>query len=196
MNGFFHVPEDYQHDLLYWLLHPELFLCWRVGVFPLHGMTLTGDHKAKPIFSTFVKITSLYKSHVLLCKFHMICISQPAKIWWQTSVQAWSTVWFFTILNSLKINILARLNNFNYKISNNEEFTFTEKILEKKKINKKKNKKISSWMTLVCMSIYIYIHIYTHTHTQYFCTSRMQHKVNLEFWVFLLPDWLPVFSTI
>ena len=31
----FHMLESYQQDLLYWLLHPELFLYRRVCVFPL-----------------------------------------------------------------------------------------------------------------------------------------------------------------
>ena len=30
--------KDCQHDLLYWLLYPELFLYQRIRTFPLHGL--------------------------------------------------------------------------------------------------------------------------------------------------------------
>ena len=36
-DGSFHVPEDYQHDLLYWPLYKELFLYW--SVFPHQGLS-------------------------------------------------------------------------------------------------------------------------------------------------------------
>ena len=36
----FHIPEDYKHDLLYWLLHPDLFLYRRIGVFLFQGNQL------------------------------------------------------------------------------------------------------------------------------------------------------------
>ena len=38
-EGLFHTPEDCQHDLLFWLLHQELFLYRNVFVFPLHGLS-------------------------------------------------------------------------------------------------------------------------------------------------------------
>ena len=35
-DGCFSVPQDCQHDLLYWLSNPEVFLC----LFLLHGLSL------------------------------------------------------------------------------------------------------------------------------------------------------------
>ena len=47
-------------------------------------------HSSKPIFSSFIKIFWLKSSSpytlYTLCKFHMVCTSQPHKIWWQTFV--------------------------------------------------------------------------------------------------------------
>ena len=38
-DGSFHVQEEWQHHLLYWPLHPELFLYQRVSIFPFHGLS-------------------------------------------------------------------------------------------------------------------------------------------------------------
>ena len=78
---------------------------------------LMQTHSSKAMFSPFVNIfwlkhASLYTSHILhafLCKFYTVYSSLPTKIWWQTSIQAWSTVWFAPILNSLKITVFMRL---------------------------------------------------------------------------------------
>ena len=66
--------------------------------------------------------------HYFFCKFHMVCSSQPAKIWWQTSIQLWSTLfdlhpfWIFQ----------RNKNDFCYKpIPNNAEFIFIKKNSEK-----------------------------------------------------------------
>ena len=37
-NDFFHVPEDCQHGLLYWLLFPELFLYLSFSASSIHGL--------------------------------------------------------------------------------------------------------------------------------------------------------------
>ena len=60
--------------------------------------------------------------HTFFYKFHMVCTSQPPKIWWHTSVQA------CLILNCLKTIFLKDWDNFYYKpIPNNAEFTFKGK---------------------------------------------------------------------
>ena len=33
--------------------------------------------------------------HTFFYKFHMVCTFQPPKTWWQTSVQVWSTLFYF-----------------------------------------------------------------------------------------------------
>ena len=57
----------------------------------------TQAHSGKPMFRLFIKIFGLkyvspYISLILLQILYnyIICTSQPPKIWWQTSVQAWS----------------------------------------------------------------------------------------------------------
>ena len=82
-----------------WML-PKEFSLPKIA-FPFHQLSLAQPFK--PIFSQFVNMFLLKHDslYTFLCKFHMVCTSQPLKIWWQTSVQAWSTVWFATILNSL-----------------------------------------------------------------------------------------------
>ena len=70
-DGSFHVPEDCQLNLLYWPLHPELFLYWRVSVFPLHELSFRFSDK--PRFSPFVDIlfTKIYFSiHIVLKMSH------------------------------------------------------------------------------------------------------------------------------
>ena len=53
-------------------------------------------HSNKPMFCPFVNISLLKiilcTYHTFFCTFYMVCISQTAKIWWQTSVQAWSSL--------------------------------------------------------------------------------------------------------
>ena len=38
-DGLFHVPEDSQHTLLFWLLHQKLFLFLRIRVFLHHRLS-------------------------------------------------------------------------------------------------------------------------------------------------------------
>ena len=101
----FLTSEDSQHDLLYWLLHQERFLFTRVST-PLMVNSTLARH-GKPRFIPFENILLFYKNMLLrtnktfLYKVHMVCTSQPAKVRWQTSVQAWA-LWFDVILNSLK----------------------------------------------------------------------------------------------
>ena len=69
----------------------------------------TQARSGKPILNPsmdILKTNTCYSFHIThsSVNFTWFCTFQPSKIWWQTSVQAWSTVWFFSILNSLKTN--------------------------------------------------------------------------------------------
>ena len=83
----FYVQQHFQRDLLYWSLHPELFLC---RVFTPSIVFSFQVRCKKPMFSLFVSI--FYKKilfrthHTLFGNFHMVCICQPLEIWWQISV--------------------------------------------------------------------------------------------------------------
>ena len=77
-------------------------------VFPLVTIFFIQAHSGKLMFNMFI---NMLLTNTLFCKFHMVCTLKPPKIWWQTSVQAYSTVWFPTILNSLKW-ISAKLKQF------------------------------------------------------------------------------------
>ena len=55
-DGSFHVLEDSQHDLIYWVLHLEHFFN-RVST--LWIVFLIQTHNSKPMFSPFVKIFGL-----------------------------------------------------------------------------------------------------------------------------------------
>ena len=91
---FFNVPDDSQHDLLYWSLHQKLFLCWRLNEFSFHELVfLTQSHSAQCMFSPFVKnfLSKTCFSEVSRIRL-MVCTSEPSKIWWQTSVKAWITL--------------------------------------------------------------------------------------------------------
>ena len=59
-NGFFHVSENYQHHLIYWPLHPELFFTGESVTF-YFVVFLTQAHSGRPIFSPFVNIFFLLK---------------------------------------------------------------------------------------------------------------------------------------
>ena len=73
----------------------------------------------------------LHIHHRFFCKFHMVCTCLPPKIWWQTSVPAWSTLFD---LPPKEIS-LQNWNNFCYKpIPNNTEFTFKGKEIITKKL--------------------------------------------------------------
>ena len=66
--------------------------------------------------------------NTVFCKFHMVCIFQSPKIWWQTSVQAKSTdlppFWIIS-----KLIFLRDQNNFCCKPNlNNVDFTLKKKI--------------------------------------------------------------------
>ena len=61
-------------------------------------------------------------------KFYMVCFSQPLKIWWQISVQSWSTLFDLSFWIATKQNICeikAILNNTVYIYGkNSEKFVF------------------------------------------------------------------------
>ena len=111
-DGSFYVSEDCQHDLIYWLLYPELFLYWRVSVLPLHQLSFRHfAHSGKPMFSPFVKIF-LTK----ICFFVKITHCSENFIWVTLSHQEFDDrplfkpgALFGTNLNCLKRNIFARL---------------------------------------------------------------------------------------
>ena len=53
-DGFFHVPEDCQHDLLFWPLRSELILYWRVSMFLLHRLSFFDWWWLSHVSSTFM----------------------------------------------------------------------------------------------------------------------------------------------
>ena len=104
--GFFHVLEHGQHDLLW---SEYFFISESQCASSPESFFSTQAYSSKYMFSSFIKIFWLkHTHHTLSSKIHMVCTCQPVKIKWQTSVQAWSTVWFAIILNSLKTNIFLR----------------------------------------------------------------------------------------
>ena len=56
----------------------------------------------------------LYINPTFFFKFHMVCTFQPPKIWWQTSVQAWSTLvcCHFEYKSICEIRIIFAINQF------------------------------------------------------------------------------------
>ena len=55
----------------------------------------------------------LYTHHTLFCKFHMVCISQLPKIWWQISVQLFDLLPFWIAQKHFcKIKIIFVINQF------------------------------------------------------------------------------------
>ena len=76
----------------------------------------TKAHSGKLIFSLFVNIFFWLKlafptHHEFISKFHLVCTSQPPKIWWQTSVQVWSTLSDLLLLwIACKIQIIFAIN--------------------------------------------------------------------------------------
>ena len=69
----------------------------------------------------------LLRTHLaFFWKFHINCISQSPKIWWLTSVQARSTLFYL-----LPFWVASKQNNFCYEpIPNNAEFTSMKKYLK------------------------------------------------------------------
>ena len=57
---------------------------------------LSQAHNNNPMFSPCVKIfstkTRFFVHDTFFYKFYMVCTFWPLKIWWQTSVQTWSTL--------------------------------------------------------------------------------------------------------
>ena len=129
-DGSLYIPEGYQHKLLYWLLCPEVFLYWRVGLLLLKGLSFQLGFVADHLFSPFVNIfflTSTYFSVYITSRFSVnftwFAFLSHQKFD-ETTVQAWSTG-FATILNLKKF---LRGKTFCYKpISNNAEFVSIEK---------------------------------------------------------------------
>ena len=118
-DGSFHVPEDFQHDLLYWLLNPELFcftllesLCVSTQNFlllenqcvsTLWTIISTQACSDKPMFGSFVNIFwQKHINHTFFFKFSMACTSQPPKKIDEILLFKPRTLWFATILNSPK----------------------------------------------------------------------------------------------
>ena len=120
-----------------------MFQQWQIYVYPIYKHCFNQN-----MYS--------WTHQTLFCKFHMVCTFQPPKIWWQTSVQVWSTVLFFDILNSLKTYNFKQCRVYIY-----------EKNLKKIILLFWKKLPIY-WMKLyvcvcVCVCIYIYIYIYFNT---------------------------------
>ena len=77
----------------------------------------TQAFNGKSMFNLFVKIffdynMFLHPYHTFFCKFLWVCTSQLLIIWWQTSVQAWSTP--FEPLNNIfcVIKLIFTINQF------------------------------------------------------------------------------------
>ena len=95
------------------------FFFTRESMSPLNGLFFfIQAHSGKPMFNPFVNI--LFCTHLtFICKFHMVCTSQPSNISSQTSVQA------ATIFNCLKIKYLWEIKK-TFAI-NNSKFRFLGK---------------------------------------------------------------------
>ena len=121
-SGSFLISEDCQNDLLYWLLHLELFLYWRVSMFPLHRLFLTQASGGKLIFNPLIR-----KFLTKTCFFIHISYSSVNFTWVallnhqkfpDRPLFKPGTLWFVDILNSFKINILWDSNNLCNKLNN------------------------------------------------------------------------------
>ena len=96
-DGSFHVQEQYHHDLLTDCCDQNLFFTQESVCF--HSMDcffFPQAYSSKPICSPFKNIfwqnMLLCRQHTFFCKSDIVCFFQLSKIWWQTSVQAWSTL--------------------------------------------------------------------------------------------------------
>ena len=105
-DGFFHVPKDFQYDLLYWLLLLELFLYLRICVSVTWTVFLTQACSGKSMFSPLVNIF-LNKT----CFFIHITHSSVNFTWFillshqkfdDRTLFKPGLLWFFSILDSLK----------------------------------------------------------------------------------------------
>ena len=71
-----HCPEDFQHDLLYRLLCPEIFLYQRVNVFPLNGLSFSLRFVVvNPLASSSVKIIlakTCFSTHITYSSVNFI----------------------------------------------------------------------------------------------------------------------------
>ena len=102
----------------------------------------------------FFLLTSPYTLHTL-CKFHMVCIFQPPKIWWQTSVEAWSLLFDFPTFWIASKEIFLLKNNYNQTMQN---FSIEKKFWKKDFFSKKFALYIE-WHLNTYISIYLCLYV-------------------------------------
>ena len=142
-EGFFHMPEDCHYDLLYWLLRPERFFLPEIQCISNHRtsfrlLLLVVYY----FFFLLLKNCFFFRTHLtFFYKFHMVCTSQLIKVWWQTSVQAYSILFdLASFWIASKEIFMWDWNKFCYKpLPNNVEFTSMETKSEKKRRKKKED---------------------------------------------------------
>ena len=117
-DGFFHVSEDYQYDLLYWLLHPGLFHCRRFSIIPFHGLSFCIGFATTILINVLSTCKHFYtktfsSEHIThsSVNFTWFVLLSQLKINDRLLFE-FKALWFSTILNRLKENIFVRLKSF------------------------------------------------------------------------------------